>query len=180
MILAPYQFNGHSGWQGVSHCSVFQNPDNGQYFMAHQGRPGNQSAYMILHVRKIQWTEDGWPVVSPERYAYEENKNVEETQLIGDWERIVFGYSVVPGYDKEQSSPDFQKSVDLKINANKTLNNDLASTWSYTAPWLTLKWSDGKTEKVNVQAGRDWENKKDSFVFTGLNNKGVSVWGKKK
>lgn len=180
MILAPYQFNGHVGWQGVSHCSVFQNPDDGQYFIGHQGRPGNQAAYMILHVRKILWTEDGWPVVSPERFAYEETKNVEETKIIGDWERIIFGYRVVPGYDKEQTSPDFQKSVDLKINADKTLNNDPTSTWSYNAPWLTLKWSDGTTEKVNIQAGRDWENKKDSFVFTGLNNKGTSVWGKKK
>ncbi|NOY96775.1 MAG: hypothetical protein GXO81_10475 [Chlorobi bacterium] len=25
----------------------------------------------------------------------------------------------------------------------------------------------------------DWENKKSCIVFTGLNNKGTAIWGKK-
>ncbi|WNH09210.1 arabinan endo-1,5-alpha-L-arabinosidase [Thalassobellus suaedae] len=59
MILAPYKFDGHLGWQGVSHPAVF-NDGNGQYYMAHQGRPGENSFFMVLHVRKMYWTEDGW------------------------------------------------------------------------------------------------------------------------
>lgn len=179
MILAPYKFNNHVGWQGVSHCSVFQNPDDGQYYIAHQGRPGNQKFYMILHTRKLHWTEDGWPVVSPERYAWEPNITVNEQELLGSWERILFDYTIVPGYDKEQTDPDFQISKLLKINADKTIDSDKNSTWSYTAPWLTLKWSNGSIEKVFVQQGRDWENKKETLVFTGLNAVGKTVWGKK-
>jgi hypothetical protein len=37
-----------------------------------------------------------------------------------------------------------------------------------------------KAYKVFVQKGRDWESKKNSFVFTGLNQTGVATWGKKK
>ncbi len=180
MILAPYQFANHVGWQGVSHCAVFQNSADGQYYMAHQGRPGNQKYYMILHVRKIFWSADGWPIVSPERYAWEKTENIDLAKITGVWERIVLNYNIVPGYDKEQNNPDFQKSVDLKINADKTLNTDTKSTWTYTAPWLTLNWSDGTTEKVNVQPGRDWEHHKETIVFTGLDNSGKAVWGKKK
>ena len=44
---------------------------------------------------------------------------------------------------------------------------------------LQLNWSSGNTYKVFVQKGRDWE-KKNSFVFTGLNQAGVATWGKKK
>ncbi len=180
MILAPYQFDGHVGWQGVSHCAVFQNPTDGQYYISHQGRPGNQKFYMILHTRKIHWNDDGWPVISPERYAWEKTENVAESKLIGDWERILFNYKIVPGYDKEQTDPDFQKSVNLKLNADKSINAESGSTWTYSAPWLTLKWANGTTEKVHVQIGRDWENKKETIVFTGLNNIGKTVWGKKK
>jgi arabinan endo-1,5-alpha-L-arabinosidase len=180
MILAPYQFAKHSGWQGVSHCSVFQNPADGQYFMAHQGRPGNQKYYMILHVRKIFWSAEGWPIVSPERYAWEKTENVELAQITGDWERVVLNYNIVPGYDKEQTNPDFQKSVDLNINTDKTLNNDPKSTWAYVAPWLTLNWSNGTIEKVIVQPGRDWEHHKSTIIFTGLDNTGTAIWGKKK
>ncbi|MBU1821940.1 MAG: arabinan endo-1,5-alpha-L-arabinosidase [Bacteroidetes bacterium] len=177
MILAPYQFSGHSGWQGVSHPSVFEK--DGQFFMAHQGRPGVVKYFMNLHVRKIFWTPDGWPVVSPERYAWEGDSTVAQTAITGTWEQIVLGYRVVPGYDKEQASPDFQTSVPLTINANGTLNAD-DGTWSYAAPWLTMRWKNGFTDQVFVQKGRDWENKKETLIFTGLNNEGTAVWGKKK
>ncbi|MET0392661.1 MAG: arabinan endo-1,5-alpha-L-arabinosidase [Chitinophagaceae bacterium] len=178
MILAPYRFAGHSGWQGVAHCSVFQ--DNGQYYMAHQGRPGVDRFYMDMHVRKIFWTANGWPVVSPERYAWEKDSLISQGDITGEWEQIILGYSVVPGYANEQTSPDFQNSINLTIGANGTLNGNAASTWTYTAPWLTMTWANGFTDKVFVQKGRDWENKKNTIIFTGLNNQGTAVWGKKK
>ena len=179
MILAPYKFDGHGGWQGVAHCSVFKN-EGGQFFMGHQGRPGVSPAYMVLHVRKIFWTKDGWPVVSPERYAGESNADVPLTEITGAWEQIVLGYRIVPGYDQEQVSPDFQTSMPLNIGSNGTLNGDAGSTWTYNAPWLEMKWANGFTDKVMVQKGRDWENKKPTIIFTGLNNTGTAVWGKKK
>jgi arabinan endo-1,5-alpha-L-arabinosidase len=178
MILAPYQFAGHSGWQGVAHCAVFN--DNGQYYMAHQGRPGVNKYFMDMHVRKVFWTADGWPIVSPERYAWEDNATVAQQDIIGDWEQIILGYHVVPGYSAEQTSPEFQVAVPLTITANGTLNGSASNTWTYNAPWLELKWGNGFTDKVFVQKGRDWENKKNTIVFTGLNNTGTAIWGKKK
>lgn len=179
MILAPYQFAGHGGWQGTAHCAVFQ--DGGQYYMAHQGRPGVNKFFMDLHVRKIFWTPDGWPVVSPERYAGEDNSTVSQSDIIGDWEQIILGYNVVPGYATEQLSPDFQTATTLTLAANGSINGNAANTWTYTAPWLQLSYSNGFTDKVFVQKGRDWENKKAaSFIFTGLNNVGTAIWGKKK
>jgi arabinan endo-1,5-alpha-L-arabinosidase len=136
---------------------------------------------MNLHVRKLFWTADGWPVASPERYAWEKDSLIGQADLAGTWERIVLNYNIVPGYGTEQSSPDFQISTALVIDAAGTLNSNSADTWTYTAPWLQLNWSNGTTEKVFVQKGRDWENKKaSSIIFTGLNNVGTAVWGKKK
>jgi arabinan endo-1,5-alpha-L-arabinosidase len=179
MILAPYKFNNHDGWQGTAHCTVFDD-GAGQYYMAHQARPAVNSYCMDLHVRKIFWTADGWPVVSPERYAWENNNNVLKDSITGLWEQIILGYRVVPGYALEQVSPDMQTSVPLTITADGTLNGDAGSTWTYNAPWLELKWSNGFKDKLIVQRGRDWENKKDGYIFTGLNNQGTAVWGKKK
>lgn len=179
MIVAPYKFEGHSGWQGVAHCAVF-NDGAGQYFMAHQGRPGVNSFFMNMQVRKMFWNSDGWPVVSPERYAWEDNAAVPRENITGSWEQIILGYRVVPGYDQEQTSPDFQVSQLLNIDAAGTLNGDAASTWTYNAPWLEMKWGNGFTDKVFIQKGRDWENKKNSIIFTGLNNTGTAIWGKKK
>lgn len=178
MILAPYRFQGHSGWQGTAHCSVFKD-DAGQYYMAHQGRPGASKYSMILHVRKIFWTQNGWPVVSPERYAWEDNATVAADSIIGQWEAIKLNYTVVPGYSAEQVNPDFQLSENITIDAGGTINTN-AGTWTYTAPWLQLNWNTSGVEKVFVQKGRDWVKKKSTYVFAGLNEAGTAVWGRKK
>jgi arabinan endo-1,5-alpha-L-arabinosidase len=86
----------------------------------------------------------------------------------------------VPGYANEQTNPDLQTSVPISIDAGGIFNGDAGSAWTYNAPWLQLKWSNGTTAKVFVQKGRDWENEKNTIIFTGLNNAGVAVWGKKK
>lgn len=179
MIIAPYKFSGHSGWQGVSHSTTFSD-GAGNYFIAHQGRPGIDKYYMNMHVRKLFWTTDGWPVASPERYAWEKDSLISQADVAGEWEQIILGYNIVPGYATEQASPDFQNSINLTISANGTLNGNSANTWTYTAPWLQLKWANGFTDKVYVQKGRDWENKKNTIIFTGLNNQGTAIWGKKK
>ncbi|HEY4064940.1 MAG TPA: arabinan endo-1,5-alpha-L-arabinosidase [Puia sp.] len=179
MIIAPYKFNGHGGWQGTAHCTVF-NDGAGHYFIGHQGRPGVSPDYFDLHVRKLFWTADGWPVASPERYAGEGDSTVAATALTGDYEQIDLGYQVVPGYGDQQVSPDFQTSVTLSLAANNTFNGVAGNSWSYTAPWLTLNWTGGRIDKLFVQPGRDWENKKSTIILSGLNNSGTAVWGKKK
>lgn len=180
MILAPYKFQGHGGWQGVSHPAVF-NDGHGQYYMAHQGRPGIDKYFMVLHVRKIHWTEDGWPVVSPQRYAGVEQTPIAQDELIGEWEQIVLGYQVVPGYAEEQISANFQNAVDLTLDEGGTINGIAGNTWSYEAPWLEMNWGGTFVDKVYVERERDWENKIEStIVFTGLNNEGTAIWGKKK
>lgn len=181
MILAPYQFQGHGGWQGTAHCSVFQD-GGGQYYMAHQGRPAVDKYFMDLHVRKIFWTTGGWPVVSPERYANTPQNTITQSDLIGDWEQITLGYHVVPGYAAEQTSPDLQVATTITLNADGKMNNDAANTWTYSAPWLQLKWNNGaNTCNLYIYWERDWENKKSAtLVFTGLDNTGTAVWGKKK
>lgn len=178
MIIAPYAFNGHGGWQGTAHCTVFSD-GNGQYFIAHQGRPGVDYNYMDLHVRKLFFTPGGWPIASPERYAWEANDTVPVASLAGSWEQIDLNYQVVPGYSAEQVSPDFQYSVPLTLSADGTFNGSASDTWTYAGPWLTLHWSGGRTDTLLVQAGRDWENKRSTIIFTGLNNSGTAVWGKK-
>ena len=180
MIVAPYQFSGHGGWQGTAHCGVFDD-GNGQYFMAHNGRPGVNSYLMDLHVRKVSWTPDGWPVVSPERYANVAQTAVAAADLAGTWERIQLDYQVVPGYSAEQTSPDFQVASNITITAGGAVSGNQTGTWSYAAPWLQIKWSNGNTDNVKIERERDWENKiASTLIFTGLNNSGTTVWGKKR
>ncbi|MEZ4907511.1 MAG: arabinan endo-1,5-alpha-L-arabinosidase [Saprospiraceae bacterium] len=179
MILAPYKFNGHSGWQGVSHPTIF-NDSEGNFYIANQGRPGVDHYLMVLHVRKIFWTDDGWPITSPERYAGLEQSEISGSDLIGQYEQITLGYSVVPGFSETQISPDFQTSVSLTLDENGTVNGDANSNWNFNYPNLTINLSNGVIEKFIVSYGRDWENNiYKTILFTGLNNEGTCIWAKK-
>jgi arabinan endo-1,5-alpha-L-arabinosidase len=135
---------------------------------------------MVLHVRKIFWTPDGWPIVSPERYAAVPATAITAAELAGNWEQIVLNYRVVPGYQNEQTNPDYQIATVIKLDAGGTINGDASNQWTYTAPWMELKWNNNaRIEKVRVDRERDWENKNNTIIFTGLDNTGKAIWGKK-
>ena len=87
ILTAPYRFENHPGWAGTAHCGVFTD-GQGNYFMAHQGRLSPQNQLMVLHVRQLFFTPDGWPVVSPERYAGTPPREFTEADLVGEWEII--------------------------------------------------------------------------------------------
>ncbi len=118
-------------------------------------------------------------MVSPERYAATEQTAVNQADVVGNWERIQLGYRVVPGYANEQLSPDLQVSAPLQLAADGTFNGDPNNQWTYAAPLLELQWADGSIDKMLVERGRDWENKRPCLIFTGLNNIGTAIWGKK-
>ncbi|THH36315.1 arabinan endo-1,5-alpha-L-arabinosidase [Neolewinella litorea] len=177
MILAPYRFKSHSGWQGVSHPGVFAR--DGAFYMGHQGRPGVNSYFMVMHVRQLFWTEDGWPLVSSQRFATETETPVEAAELAGDWELIVFDYRVVPGYAEEQVAADFNDARDIQLGADGTVSGAVTGSWTYEAPWLNLDYENGRA-RVRVERGRDWENEvATTILFTGLNENHTTLWGKK-
>ncbi|MDU8956820.1 MAG: family 43 glycosylhydrolase, partial [Bacteroides sp.] len=87
ILTAPYRFENHTGWAGTAHCAVFSDGE-GNYFMAHQGRLSPQNQLMVLHIRQLFFTPEGWPVASPERYAGTASRQFSKEDLVGEWEII--------------------------------------------------------------------------------------------
>lgn len=175
MLTHPYSFNNHTGWVGFSHCSVFQNPDTKEWFYASQARlpvgvPGinASNAVMMGHVRNIQWTEDGWPVVSAERYAGVPKTTLTDASFVGTWEQITmqYQYKVI------------QKSVTINLTADKKVSGGLTGTWSYDSTNETLTVNG---IKCKVSDAWDWEAspRKTTLTYSGLTVGGQPVWAKK-
>jgi arabinan endo-1,5-alpha-L-arabinosidase len=176
LLTHPYRFNDHSGWVGISHCCVFQNPDAGEWFFASQARlPENtngnpySNAIMMGHVRSIRWTDDGWPVVMPERYAGVPQTDITEEELIGDWENIFLNYSW-----RQQ-----QTSTNLTLTSDKKVSGSISGNWSFEASSGTLTLGQ---YRVYVQRELNWEAnpRVPTIVYAGLTPQGFSIWGKKK
>jgi arabinan endo-1,5-alpha-L-arabinosidase len=175
IVTHPYAFNNHTGWVGISHCAVFQNPDTKEWFYASQGRlpkdvPGinASNALMMGQVRSIQWTEDGWPVVMPERYAAVPKSTITEQSLVGNWEQITlqYQYQVI------------QHSASVVLTADKKVSGSVTGGWSFDAAKNLL---DINGNKYIVTDAWDWEaaTRKVTLTYAGLTPSGVSIWAKK-
>lgn len=175
IITHPYKFNNHSGWVGISHCCLFPD-DDGNWYYSSQGRlPANtngnaySNAIMMGHVRKVRWTDDGWPVVMPERYGGVPDVEIEESEFIGTWENIVLAYN----YQTQQTSST------LTLSSDKTASGAITGTWSWDKATKILTVGN---LKLCVERETDWEvtPRTHTLVYAGLNSSNQSVWGKKK
>ncbi len=175
IITHPYKFNNHSGWVGFAHCAVFQDTETKQWYYTSQARlpegaGGNAfaNAIMMGHVRKIVWTDNGWPVVLPQRYANVPQTIITDEDLVGTWEHITLSYS----YQMQRTS------TTLTLHPNYIATGALNGNWSYNANTKTLSIG---TTRLKIERELDWEAnpRVPTIVYAGLNSSGHSLWGKK-
>jgi Beta-xylosidase len=175
VVTHPYKFANSTGWVGIAHCAIFDD-GAGNWFYASQGRLpegvsgiNSSNAVMMGHIRSIRWTEDGWPLVMPERYGAVPQVPVTEEELIGNWEHIPLNYV----YGKQQVSVAMTLSAGHKVTAGEWNGQ----TWSYDADKRVLTVG---TVKLYLQREVDWEAspRKATIVFAGYDGK-KTHWGKK-
>lgn len=186
ILVAPYKFNNHKGWAGTAHCGITKT-DDGRYFMAHQGRLSPQNHLMVLHVRELFFTPDGWPVASPERYAGDIKKNISKKEIPGNWELI---HITEPQHERELEAGqilwgegelhDNEWNASFTLHLSKDGSTSKNGTWSYSKDNNTLSLSFDNKFIDNLQLfwGHDWENETGTLIFTGLDQNGRSLWGK--
>ncbi|OMF34741.1 arabinan endo-1,5-alpha-L-arabinosidase [Paenibacillus sp. FSL H8-0548] len=172
-LIGGYRFNEGEGWISPGHNSVLQ--DGSDYYLVHHARPEQDSNWMYLHVRRMVWTADGWPAVSPERYAGETPQKVAAGSIHGEWELLVH-----------------EKLIDGQVGSNtitllkngKIEGGEPKDYWKFDGDHtLTLYWHDAEgtvisEETVLLLPAWDWERNKAALVFTGMNESGAAVWGK--
>lgn len=175
VVTHPYKFQNSPGWVGFSHCTVFDD-GNGNWFYASQARfPANyngnefSNSLMMGHVRGITWTEEGWPLVMPERYGNVPQLPVSEEELIGAWEHIDLGYA----YATMKESNKMVLSADHKVAEGTWQGSD----WSFDAEKQILT---ANGVKLYVKRECDWEDaqRRATIVYAGMTNE-KTYWGKK-
>ncbi len=159
-ILGGYRFRDGETWIAPGHCSVLK--DKRGWFMIHHAREQRDLAWSYLHVRKMVWTKDGWPLVSPQRFAGEREQPIPEAMVQGVWETIVLDPA------NNLSIPSEAVTVSLKESTlRKTGSNDFV---------FVIK---GERYEGKVLPAWDWERWCPTLVFTGISRKGIVAWGKK-
>ncbi len=191
IVTHPYQFNSsleHDGWVGISHCAVWED-GKGNWFFSSQGRKPNDysnnpdwapNAIMMGHVRRIYWTSDGWPVVSPERYAGVIDAPISRDDLVGDWELIDLSYQY--GVQKTPATLTM-KASSVASQPNRLMLSGAISGAAVIDPDTNTLQITAGTNKYTVNLARelDWEatRRVSTIVFAGYPSNTSTYWAKK-
>ncbi|MGL5272661.1 MAG: lipocalin-like domain-containing protein, partial [Phocaeicola sp.] len=127
------------------------------------------NAIMMGHVRSIRWTNDGWPVVMPERYGAVPKIPITKEELVGEWEHIDLSYS----YANQKESSTMVLESNGTISAGTWTN----ATWSYDEEKQILT---ANGVELYLQRECDWESspRRHTIVYAGLTT-AKTYWGKK-
>ncbi|WP_046213072.1 arabinan endo-1,5-alpha-L-arabinosidase [Paenibacillus wulumuqiensis] len=171
-IVGGYRFQEGEGWVAPGHNSVLN--DDGDFYIVHHARGEKDKHWSYLHIRKILWTADGWPVVSPERYAGEQEQDLEASQIPGQWETILLN----PGENGQIPS----QPLELREDGSLQHHGQPGSWQLQDARTLVLEWlsTSGESQRsvVKLLPSWDWERHCPTIVFTGMTERGWSIWGK--
>lgn len=186
VVTAPYKFSNSNGWVGISHCGIFDD-GQGNWYYTSQGRfpvdvPGinASNAIMMGHVRSILWTEDGWPIVMPERYGAVPKVAIAKEELEGNWELIQMKptakNSTSDGNATQYESKVITLGADGKVTSEAWGNDQ---TWSFDAAknMITIG-----NNKIYIQREVDWEAspRVATIVGGGYQDNGATTnWMKK-
>ena len=165
-LIGSYQFpNGMTNY-APGHNSVLN--DDGKWYLVHHIR-NVKGGYATLNVREMLWNEDGWPIVTPERYQYKV-----ETPVIssaGQWDFISIG----------DNTNAMLTSKKMLLNNDGTVEfGDITGTWKYNSQNNQMKLTLGD-EVITGYVSITWDSDANcpTLQFTGTNQNNVTKWGKK-
>ena len=170
-VLGGYKFGDSEGFIAPGHNSILN--DNGNYYIAHHIRTEKKTDWFYLNVRKILWSEDGWPMISPERYAGETEEKIEKDAIVGNWQLIL----------QDKNVNEIIPSLQYEFKGNNKIKSEKQSgKWKLTGDNnIVIEMSNnGEETKYNgkVIPSWDFENEKSTLVFTAIDKNGVALWGK--
>ena len=167
-LTTGYKFGDHPGWFALGHNSVLK--DDGNWYLIHHTRPEVGPKWPYLHVRKMVFSRDGWPLVSPERFAGEFLQPISAEALVGSYERIEFD-PLTSDIITTSNRADFKQD-------GTCLMNEIMGTWSVEEGNRLMINLQGVVEEHVVMTAWDFEAWKPTIVTTGKNNEGICRWMK--
>lgn len=158
------------GYVSPGHNSFYQDPDTGKMFLVFHTRFPQRGEIHEVRVHQMFMNKDGWPVVTPYRYAGESLEKVNRQDLTGEYKFINHG---------KGTTADIVESSYITLTKNNKVTGDTKGTWEATGrneAELTL---DGVTYKGVFVKGWDPTAARFVMTFTAISKDGVAVWGSK-
>lgn len=188
LLFSGYEWNDGTAYMGPGHNSVLRDADGQWYLLCHI-REKNfryEDVPSLLQVRKLFWTSDGWPLLSPEVYAGERTPTEEtsaagiegstvsdealEQELMGIYERIHFQPMLPEGV---------HVATPMKLGKDHYYENaSIQGTWEVQNQRLWIRYGDVVEEAI-VTPIWDAQLQQETIGITGKSEDGFAFWAKR-
>lgn len=158
------------GYLSPGHNSAYYDPATHRYFLVFHTRFVGRGEEHEVRVHEMYLNRDGWPVVSPHRYAGGDSDDVEPRDLDGDYKLINHGKAI---------SAAVNTSSLITLKPNRTVTGAATGYWQLSGRHDLTLTLDGQTYRGVFS--REWDDDHGAWVyaFSALSSDGVAVWGSK-
>lgn len=169
-LMGSWQFPFGTTNYGPGHNSVLH--DNGSWYLVHHLR-NVKGGYATLNIRPMIWNEDGWPMVTPERYQVENDYTIPNSLIDGQWNFISIG----------DNTNAMITSHKIRLNSDGTIdgiNDNINGAWNKNSSdnKITITLNDSVISGY-VSCAWDSDANRPTVQFTGASRSGKTIWGKK-
>lgn len=180
-------------YYGPGHNSAITAPNGESFYISHTRKDAVEGA-AYLQARKMLWTADGWPVVSPVTYAGEVEQALPKDMILGTYDLASVGQTKMIGSSINSNNRNYDLPVfssKITLNSDGTLADGLG-TWEFDNDHtVTLKFAkDGDTSKdefykngdvITMYAlfGYDKDETEPVIALTGTDQNHVTQFAKK-
>lgn len=173
MISCGYRWLDGTPYMAPGHNSVLLDTDGRMFLVSHIREMNfrNEPEPSTMQIRQLYLTPDDWLIAAAQPYAGESLQPVEETDLLGDYERISLTPTIPQGI---MCAHPFRLMPDGRMECCS-----IVGTWKQTdSHTFTLSYGN-ITETLIVSPAWDHELGCPTLMLSGLSSKGICTWYKK-
>ncbi len=149
------------------HNSAYYDEETGRYFLVFHTRFANTGEAFEVRVHQMYMNEEGWPVVSPQRYAGEMPQKVDAAAQPGLYKVLL--------HHKDINNVEHESQL-MTLHADGSVTGDLTGTWE-CADGVNVKMTlDGHTYCGVMHTALDRGQKNWATNISALDETGASLW----
>lgn len=157
-----------TGYVSPGHNSTYVDPESGQMFIIFHTRFPSRGEGHEVRVHQMLMNTEGWPVITPHRYAGETIAAVSKEQMIGDYKYVNHGKDI---------TADIKQATVITLGEDDKISGSVSGTWESTGEHTLNLTIDGSVYYGSLL--KEWNEGTQSYVmtFSALSAKGVTIWG---
>jgi len=154
-------------FRSPGHNSAYYDEETGRYFIVFHTRFANTGESFTVRVHQMYMNADGWPVVSPMRYAGETPQPVSSDVMCGVYKVLLHGRDI--------NKVEHESEV-ITLHADGTVSGALTGTWACTDGVNVTMTLEGLKYTGVMHTALEAGQKNWATCISAIDENGASLW----